>query len=66
MKITINWTPEKKDAVCAEIEKWIIKYGAYSGEKLMQDDDCQIEAPVLLADLVDDIIEPDYNYDDEN
>jgi len=63
--LKIEWTQEKKDAVCIEIEKWLQKYGAWGGEMIMQNDDCQTEAPVLIANLVDDIIEPVYIDDEE-
>lgn len=65
MNLIIVWTDEKRKAVCDKIEEWMKKYGAYSGEKIGQDDDCQIYAPVLLEDIVDDIIKPDHNWDDE-
>lgn len=57
--ISIIWTQEKKDAVCEKIEKWIKKYGAWGGEMIMQDDNCQIYASVLISDIVDDIIKPE-------
>lgn len=62
---TIIWTEEKKIKVCEAIEAWMKKHGspAYSGEGIMQDDDCQIHAPELIADLVDDIIQPDCSED---
>jgi len=66
MTIRIDWTPEKKEAVIQAIEEWINEYRAFSGEHIMQDDDCQIYAPVLLSELVDDIIEPEYEYDDND
>lgn len=56
----IEWTDEKRKAVCDEIEKWINKYGAGAGEVIMQSDNCLIYAPELLSDLVDDIIKPEY------
>ena len=57
--LVINWTQEKKDAVCEMLDKWLKKHRAHAGEMIMQDDDCQIYAPVLLSDLVDDIIKPE-------
>lgn len=55
--ILVQWTGEKRKRVLQEVEKWIVKYGAYSGEHLFQNDNCQIESPVLVADIVD-IIKP--------
>jgi hypothetical protein len=57
--LRIDWTPEKKDAVVMAIDRWLKKHNAWGGEMIMQDDDCQIEAPVLISDLVDDIIKPE-------
>lgn len=59
VNLKIEWTPEKKDAVCDAIEKWLRKHGAWGGEMIMQDDDCQIYAPDLISDIVDDIIKPE-------
>lgn len=64
MKVWINWTQDKQILVCAAIEKWIIKHGAHSGEMIMQDDECQITASELLSDIVDDIIQPQTEYDE--
>lgn len=63
--ITIEWTPEKKEAAIKKLEEWIHKYQAHSGEKIMQDDECQIHAPELISDLVDDIIKPSVNWDED-
>lgn len=59
MTLKIEWTQEKKDAVCAMLEEWLQKHGAWGGEMIMQDDDCQIEAPVLISDIVDEILQPE-------
>ena len=66
MTIDFKWTPEKKEAVIKKIEEWIIKNGGTAGEIIMQSDRCIISAPVLLSDLVDDIIQPDVDYEDED
>lgn len=61
----INWTEAKKEKVIRMIDKWLREYDAYSGEKIMQDDDCQIYAPGLLSDIADeleDIIETNEDY----
>jgi hypothetical protein len=67
MSIVIEWTQEKKDKVAEKIEQWIRERGSAAcfGEGIMQNDDCQIEAAPLIADLVDDIIEPKFIDDDE-
>lgn len=58
--INITWTDEKKEAVIQKIDEWIKKYHAGAGEVIMQSDNCIIYAPVLMSDLVDDIIKPEY------
>jgi len=63
--ITIEWTPEKKEAIIQKLEEWIHEYNAHSGEHIMQDDRCQIHAPELLSDLVDDIIKPTVNCNED-
>jgi hypothetical protein len=66
MDIKIVWTKEKKEQLAEAIEKWMIQYGVFSGEHLMQNDDCQITAPTLLADIIDDIIEPEVSSWEDN
>jgi hypothetical protein len=68
MKIDFNWTQEKKDLIAEKIESWILKHGssATHGEGIMQNDDCQIDAPELIADLVDDIIKPIVSFDGDD
>lgn len=63
--IHFNWTDEKKEAVIKALEKWIIKHRAVAGEVIMQNDDCLIEAPDLISDIVDDIIKPEYDYEED-
>ncbi len=70
MKIYINWTQEKKDAIAEEIEKWMNEpthtASAFGGEGIMQNDNCIIDAPVLISILIDKIIKPTYTLEDEN
>lgn len=54
--VTVEVTQEKKDKIFEAILKWCEKYNCTSGEKLCQNDDCNIEAPNLLADIIDDIM----------
>lgn len=35
------------------------------GKPIMQNDDCLIEAPDLISDIVDDIIKPEYDYEED-
>jgi hypothetical protein len=54
----IEWTPEKRIHVCDILSEWLIEHGASSGETIMQDDDCQLDAPELLSNIVDNVIKP--------
>lgn len=50
-------SPETKDAVFQYLlENYIKKYDATAGEVIGQDDDCQIHAWEVLAEIVDDIL----------
>lgn len=62
--LVINWTQEKKDAVCNKIDEWLKKQNAWGGEHIMQCDECQIDAAPFLSDLVDDIIKPELTDED--
>lgn len=62
----IEWTPKKKDLLAEAIENWLTDHHAYSGEMMNQDDDCNTDALTLLADIVDDIIQPDTSDEDED
>lgn len=66
MEIKIVWTRKKKNQVIKAIEKWIREHDATAGEVIMQSDECTISAPELLSDIVDDIIQPERIYDDED
>lgn len=65
MSLKINWTPEKKEDVIRAIEYWLLKHDAGAGEVIMQSDDCIITAPELLSDIVDEIIQPEYIYEED-
>jgi len=42
-------------AIYDKIIKYFIDHEAFSGETIMQDDDCIIDAPEVLADIADNI-----------
>lgn len=54
-----------KDAVFEKLLAWFFKHQAFSGESIMQTDAPQIEAPVLLSDIAEDIIQFDDTWDDD-
>lgn len=59
--ITYLETDEIKQQVLDKIIEWCKEYNAHSGEMLCQSDDCQIYAPILIADIIDDILQFESN-----
>lgn len=58
---TVNCSPEAAEKVLNKIIEWMEHpdhYAAYSGEAIMQSDNTLIDAPDLISDIVDDILEP--------
>ena len=59
----INYTQESADAIINMIIKWMEHpnhYASSHGEGIMQDDNCIIDAPELIASIVDEILIPKY------
>lgn len=59
----INYAPEVADAILNKVIEWMEnpkRYASSSGEGIMQDDNCQIYAPVLISEIVDDILQPKF------
>lgn len=54
-----NDDDDVRNALYEKIVEWIEQNGiaATSGEGIMQDDECQITAPELLGEIVDNILE---------
>lgn len=54
-----NDNDDVRNALYERVIEWIEQNGiaATSGEAIMQDDDCQITAPELLGEIVDNILE---------
>jgi len=50
--------------VVRRIIEWCQKYHIGSGKSLCQDDDGQIEAPSLLAEIIDDVLKFKYPEDE--
>lgn len=63
LKINIHWTDEKLEKVKTYLDNWIKKHEAFAGEVIMQNDDCLIYAPELIAEIVDDVLKPEIEYD---
>ena len=62
-KYIIQCGEQEVSAVFNKVVDWMQNpkhYAAHSGEGIMQDDNCQIDAPELISDIIDDIIQPKY------
>ena len=55
--MNIERTPEKDKEIVDKLVKWFEEHNCYDGETLCQDDDCIIDAPNLLADILDEYFE---------
>lgn len=64
--VKVEITEEKKDAIIERILQYCKENKCTSGEKLHQDDDCIIDAPCVLSDIIDDILKFEIEYDDED
>lgn len=62
VKVSVDITEEKKDQIVEAVLKWCIEHECTSGEMLCQDDDCIIDAPELLSDIIDDILKFETRY----
>lgn len=62
---TYNNSREVKSIVFAKIIAWFIAHRVDSGMSIIQGDDTNMNAPELLAELLDDVIEFDIAFDEE-
>lgn len=62
--VTAEITLEKLQAILDKIIGFAEKTNQATGEGIVQNDDCNIEASSLLADIWDDIIKPVVRYKD--
>ena len=60
-----NNDQETKDMVFNRIIEWCKHYDLYHSESIMQNDNGLIKAPVLLSDIVDDIIQFEVDWEDD-
>ena len=63
--VTYEDTPEVHKAVFDHVLKWFHEHQCYNGEMIMQSDAPQLTAAEMLADLADDVIRFDAEWDDE-
>ena len=60
-KYTVLYSPETADEIINKILEWMEDprhYASACGEGFLQDDNCQIDAPYLIADIIDEILKP--------
>jgi hypothetical protein len=55
-KITYPNDPETKNKVYQKLIEWYAKYELFHGESIVQSDDGNINAPIIISEIVDDII----------
>jgi hypothetical protein len=58
--VHITWTDEKKDKVIEALDSFLKDMQWTSGEGIIQSDNAYIKLPEMFADLVDDVIKPEY------
>lgn len=60
--VTVSYkdTPEVRDRVFERVLKYYKDNNAGSGETIHQDDNCIINAPLVLSDIADDILEMEW------
>jgi len=56
VKIHLDLTEEKKDIIAEKIIQYCVKNECFDGEVLYQSDDCIIDAPSVLGDIIDNVM----------
>ena len=64
-EVSFEETPELKEEVYQRVLAWYVKHDSFLGESIMQSDNPQIDAPVFLSDLADDVFKFKYKHDEE-
>lgn len=64
---TLSYQDSEKvrDAVYQAVLDWFVKHESFSGESIMQMDDPIIDAPVLLSNIADNIMDFEVDWKDE-
>lgn len=57
--------PATKEAVFNAVIQFFKDHQMFSGESIMQSDNPQIEAPILMSNIADDILKFNVKYKDE-
>lgn len=66
VKVSVDITEEKKQLIVDRILQYCKDENCVSGEKLHQNDDCIINAPDVLSDIIDNILKFEYKDEDED
>jgi len=61
--VTVNITQEKKDAILERILQYCKDENCVDGETLHQSDECILNAPDVLSDIIDNILKFETNWD---
>jgi len=66
-EIIVSYKTDNKIAqdVVKKIIEWCEQYNVNCGEGLMQSDEPQIEAPALIAEIIDDLLQFESKYEGE-
>ena len=62
--VTYQDTPEIRKEVFRKVMEFYIKYQVFNGETILQADTPMIEAPHMLAEIADNILKFEVNYED--
>lgn len=57
-------TSNAAEKVVEAVINWCNQHQCYSGEMLCQDDNCLIESPYLISNIIDNILKFNCKYDD--
>lgn len=57
-------TPEIREKVFARVMQYFKEHDTYTGEGIHQTDNCIIDAPNVMSDIADDILECRHEEDD--
>lgn len=56
LEVKVEITEEKKNAIIERLLTYCKRHECISGEVLHQSDNCIIDAPIVLSDIIDDIL----------
>jgi hypothetical protein len=63
LKVKVDITDEKKDKIIERILQYCKENNCINGETLHQSDNCLLDAPNVLSDIIDNIISFETNWE---